>query len=83
MKRSEMHPTHVYVARKACGCCIGLATDLGDKWTAEAVAEFISSGLTVDRIAWADYKEKVSVEETFMDCPHGQMALPIAPVAKS
>lgn len=75
MKRSEQKPTHVYVARKECGCCIGLVTDLADKSTGEAVAEFISSGLTVDRVAWADYADKVRHEPGFMNCQHGQLSL--------
>jgi hypothetical protein len=70
-------PTHVYVGRKECGCVIALATDMRDKHTGDNVAEFISDGLTVDRVDWETYKEKISLEETFMKCPHGQLALPI------
>jgi hypothetical protein len=69
------HPTHVYVARKLCGCVVGLVTDLGDKQTGKHVAEFIGSGLAVNRHDWATYREKIALELTFMACPHGQSAM--------
>ena len=60
----------VYVARRECGCVVGLATDLRDKSTGEAVAEFIADGLTVDRFELHVYTEEICKEETFMNCPH-------------
>lgn len=71
----ETKPTHVYVARKDCGCVIGLVTDLRDKSTGEGVAEFIGDGYTVSREDWQTYKDRICKEETFMACPHGQMSL--------
>ena len=70
-------PTHVYVARQSCGCVVGLVSDLRDKFTGQSVSEFIADGCTVDRVTWDDYKNKVSVEPGFMDCQHGQLALPM------
>ena len=34
-------------------------------------------GLAVNRVEWAVYKDQVSLEDTFMKCPHGQLGLPI------
>jgi len=73
----ETKPTHVYVGRKDCGCCVGLITDRRDKDTGDSVSEFIADGLTVDRVDWRTYTEKISKEPTFMNCPHGQIAMPI------
>lgn len=66
----------VYIGRKKCGCAVGVVTDLGDARTANAVAGFIKDGLTVNCISWSIYRE-IAEEETFMACPHGQMALPL------
>jgi len=66
----------VYVGRTPCGCAVGVATDLGDEFTAEAVAEFIEDGLIINRVSWAEY-ERIAEEETFMNCPHGQLTLPL------
>ena len=63
-------PTHVYIARPPCGCCVALANADNDKRTAEHVAEFITDGLAVNRVSWETYKNEVSQEETFMACPH-------------
>ena len=63
------HATHVYIGRKACGCCVAITTDSGDKETAKSVVKFIQEGLAVNRIEWQTYKEQVSVEPTFMACP--------------
>lgn len=61
----------VYVARKQpCGCVLGLVTDDADKDTGRAVGEFIGWGMTVDRVSWRVYREEISNEPTFMDCPH-------------
>lgn len=73
----ETKPTHVYVGRKECGCVVGLVTDRRDKDTGQGVSDFIADGLIVDRVDWSTYKDKISLEETFMNCPHGQLALPI------
>jgi len=74
---SNEKPTHVYVGRKECGCCVALVTDGRDKDTGKAVAEFIGEGLTVDRVDWETYTNKIRYEETFFKCPHGQLALNI------
>ena len=74
---TENKPTHVYIARKACGCCIGVCTDYQDKNTGEAVGEWIADGLTISRADWNTYKTAICQEPTFMSCPHGQMILPI------
>ena len=37
---------------------------------AQAVAEFIASGRTIERVSFEDYKEKLSREKTFMNCQH-------------
>ena len=66
----------VYVGRKPCGCAVGIVTDLGDDSTANAVAEFIRDGLTVNRVDWSVYRQ-IAAEKTFMACPHGQLALPL------
>jgi len=65
-------PTHAYIARKECGCCIGVASDIASypRGTAEGVASFIKEGLTVERVTWEVYREQVSKELTFMQCPH-------------
>ena len=73
----ESKPTHVYVARTECGCVVGLVTDMRNKSTGEHVAEFIADGLAVNRVDWLTYQNKICKEQTFMNCPHGQLALPI------
>ncbi len=65
-------PTHVYIGRTSCGCCVALRSDTGDAATAKSVAEFIEEGLTVNRVSWINYTEGVSQEEGFMDCKHGR-----------
>lgn len=71
MKESQ-RPTHVYVGRKKCGCCIGVITDFEDKGTGKAVAEFIGDGLNVNRVDFEVYRNEVCKEEAFMSCPHKQ-----------
>jgi hypothetical protein len=73
----ETRPTHVYVARKDCGCVIGLVADLRDKSTGEHVSEFIGDGLIVERCDWMTYTNEVCKEETFMKCPHIQLTMMI------
>lgn len=73
----ESKPTHVYVGRTECGCVVGLVTDMRNKSTGEHVAEFISDGLAVNRVDWPTYVNEICKEATFMNCPHGQLALPI------
>lgn len=70
-------PTHVYIGRAACGCVRALTNDYGDKETGKDVAEFIASGLTIERIAWADYVQRIAEEPTFFKCPHGKQPAPI------
>ena len=64
----------VYVGRKRCGCAVGIVTDLGDSFTANAVAGFIREGLTINRVGWPAYQQ-IAAEETFMACQHGQLKL--------
>lgn len=74
-------PTHTYVARKDCGCCLGVVVDLRDKNTGASVGEFIGDGLTVERVDWKTYQE-ICKEKTFLSCPHGQLSLPLDPVGE-
>ena len=60
----------VYVGRKSCGCVVGIASDYADKFTGRAVAEFITDGLTVERVSLEKYREEISNEPTFMKCQH-------------
>lgn len=57
-------------------------TDCGDKFTAEAVAEFVLDGLTLERVPFEVYRSQVVNSPGFMDCPHGQMELPGMDVAE-
>jgi hypothetical protein len=70
MPKNNIVPTHVYIGRYDCGCCVAASVDLKDKTTAAQVAEFIESGLSIDRIDFAKYRNEVCKEETFMQCPH-------------
>ena len=65
------NPTHAYLGRLPCGCCVGVITDLGDEGTAESVAEFIRGGMYVERVTWDTYRFIAHNELTFMNCPHG------------
>lgn len=73
----HQRPTHVYIGRLPCGCAVALTNDTGDKYTAEAVKDFIKEGLSVNREAWQKYVDEISKESTFMNCPHsaGQLQL--------
>lgn len=55
--RSAMQATHLYIGRKPCGCAVAAVTDLGDKDTAESVADYIKSGMTVERITVEQYRD--------------------------
>ena len=66
----------VYIGRSSCGCVVGLVTDNADIRTANHVADFIKDGLAVNRHSWTEYQE-IAKEETFLACPHGQLALGI------
>ena len=73
MSKNQYHlsPEFVYVARNpSCGCVVGLISDYADKETGEAVAECISEGAYIERVAWQIYKDQVSQEPTFLACPH-------------
>ncbi len=63
-------PTHVYIARSKCGCCVALTNADNSKYTADHVADFIKDRLTVKLVSWETYKNEVSQEDTFMTCPH-------------
>lgn len=74
----DTKPTHVYIARRQpCNCCLGVVTDMADEMTAEGVAGFIKDGMVIERVNWKIYKENISKEETFMECPHGQLRMGI------
>lgn len=53
--------THVYVGRDKCGCAVAVITDVehpnAKKETAKEVADFIKSGLTVERMAITDWRK--------------------------
>ena len=63
-----------YIGRKPCGCAVGIITDNGDQSTARQVSQFIRDGLTITRVSWPEYR-KIALEDTFMNCPHGQLKL--------
>lgn len=63
-------PTHVYIGRASCGCCLALVNDDGNKFTGESVSGFIEEGLTVSHIKWQHYVDVVSREPGFMQCIH-------------
>lgn len=50
--------THVYLAISPCGCATGAATDLGDDDTAESVRDFHTSGRTVERVTFEEYRAR-------------------------
>ncbi len=70
-----VHPDFVYIGRKACGCVAAVANDDGDKDTRETVSDFIESKLNISRVSWLDYRSTVSLEPTFLSCPHGDPPL--------
>ena len=67
---------HAYIGRKPCGCCVEVVTDNSDAETGKVVGNMIADGLTVERVTWPRYRE-IAREPTFMNCPHGQLPLPI------
>lgn len=70
-----MLPEFVYIAREPlCNCVFGVVTDYQDADTGYAVASFITSGGIIQRHNWAEYQQ-ISEEETFLNCPHGQMKM--------
>lgn len=76
--RHPPRPTHVYIFRAPCGCCLALAnvpredeSKAEKKFAARFIAEQIENGLAVEKVTWDDYRERVSKEPTFMKCPHG------------
>jgi hypothetical protein len=54
-----------YIARKKCGCVVGICIDHADKDTARRVADWIKDGLTIDRVP---VKEAVALFTT--PCTH-------------
>lgn len=48
--------THAYVGRKDCGCTVAAVVDCGTKETAKDVADFIRSGLKVERVLIDDVR---------------------------
>lgn len=70
MTHSGELPKFVYVGRLPCGCVSAVVSDYGDKSTGEAVAEFIASGRTIERVSFEDYRTRIISEPGFMDCIH-------------
>jgi hypothetical protein len=66
-------PTHDYVGRKVCGCCVTLISDLGPE-CAHDIAGAIRAGLTIERVP-REQLATIMAEPTFMACPHGQLPL--------
>lgn len=56
-------PDFEYIARDNHGCLIGVCADMGDRWTANAVRDFIKDGLHVNRYTLEEVKEILSKEE--------------------
>lgn len=75
-------PTHVYLARRPCGCVIGVTVDMADKATGRHVAEFIASGYAVERVDFERYRAAVVHEAGFLKsvCPHQAATLAAQPV---
>lgn len=51
--------THDYIGTAKCGCVVAVACDVPSdpKFTAESVADFIKSGLTVTRISHEEFRQ--------------------------
>lgn len=71
---------YTYVARKPCGCPVAAVADLpkDPKFTARAVADFVRSGLTIERILSSELPPMCH------PCPHDAavqtaLALELAP----
>ena len=79
---TEKEPTHVYLARRPCGCVIGVTVDMADKATGGHVAEFIASGHAVERVDFEQYRAAVVHEAGFLKsvCPHQAAILAAEPV---
>ena len=67
-------PTHFYIGRKTCGCCMASCYDLKDASTRRSINEFMRDGLDIERIVFADYA-RVMKEPGYMNCFHGQTSL--------
>lgn len=65
-------PTHVYIARRPCGCAAGFEVDYADKSTAKGVADFITSGMTIERVTLEDARAVKYVRK----CEHDMLADP-------
>lgn len=79
--KTDKEPTHVYVARRPCGCIAGVAVDMGDKGTGAYVAEFIADGYGVDRVDFDTYRATTVNEPGFLKriCPHEAARLAAEP----
>lgn len=58
MEELQRQTTHVYVARKKCGCMVAAVSDMPtfERETAKDVADFIRDGLAIERMTMAEYK---------------------------
>ncbi len=54
--------THCYIGKSKCGCVVAACVDLPmePKWTAEALAEFIADGFTIERVTIDDARLKLN-----------------------
>jgi hypothetical protein len=59
-------PSHIYIARGDCGCCLGSVADYRDKATGATVAEMIGQGWIIERVEWMDYRNRVAEEVGYM-----------------
>jgi len=70
MKQAYLKPTHAWIGRAECGCCLAVATASPDlKQDANRVKEMILSGLVPERVTWERYQE-IAGEAGFMGCIH-------------
>ena len=60
-----MTESYSYIGRRSCGCIMAAVVDTGDKFTATSVADFIKSGLVIERVT-SQY-----VRDNLSHCPHG------------
>ena len=67
--------THCYIGKEKCGCTVAACVDLPQhpNWTAEAVAEFISEGMEVERVPMDDARLRL----TGCLCNGQQLTIPI------
>ena len=62
-------PTHAYIGRAECGCCIYVIADTTEdkEQIGSDVGKAIASGLNVTRVTWDEYL-RITEEPHFMKC---------------